>query len=436
MNEPIDGLRTPWGPLIRASARLSDLGDRRRAELLAALLLVLVPLGAASAVIQLAVVPAFWATFVLMCGALTMLSVAYALSRTHRYRLGAMIASIAPVGACVGVGVSNSDDRVWYAFMLIGVLFATLFLRMRGAAIVAAATLAATALVVGFTPGYDRPATWVPPLALQAIFSPLMLLVAHYRNRIEEEKRSAQRALDEAHRLETVGRLAGGIAHDFGNLLAIIRGNATIIAGKGDGSQEIEDIQQAADRAISLVRRLLAYARRQVLEPQSVHLEDVVGGLEGLLRRIVGQNARMVIETPRDLPPVRADVAQLEQVIVNLVVNARDAMPGGGIVTIRMATDELRVRDPARPQVPIGRYVVLDITDTGVGMSEETRARVFEPFFSTKEATGGTGLGLSTVQGIVAQSGGHILVRSRPGAGTTFAVYLPALLDSSPSHAA
>jgi PAS domain S-box-containing protein len=243
---------------------------------------------------------------------------------------------------------------------------------------------------------------------------------------LEEQFRQAQK-------LEAVGRLAGGVAHDFNNLLAVIQINADLVAdpspGKLDSVRDaIQDIRHAAEQGAVLTRQLLAFSRRQIVAPRSLNLYDVVSNTERLLRRLVGEDITLAVKVEPGLGAVMADPAQIEQVVMNLAVNARDAMPHGGRLTIDLANVELdeAYAELHRGATP-GPHVQLTVSDTGFGMDRETQSRIFEPFFTTKELGRGTGLGLSTVFGIVQQSGGSIGVYSEPGHGATFKVYLPRL---------
>jgi two-component system, cell cycle sensor histidine kinase and response regulator CckA len=234
------------------------------------------------------------------------------------------------------------------------------------------------------------------------------------------ERRALEDQLRQAQKMEAVGQLAGGVAHDFNNLLTVIGGYSEIARrriGAGPGANELVEVERAAERATQLTRQLLAFSRQQVMDAVSLDLGEVTAGLLPMLRRLIGEDIEIAVLADDALPAVLADRSQIEQVIVNLAVNGRDAMPTGGTLTI-----ETR---------PVGDDVCLAVTDTGVGMTRETLDRVFEPFFTTKEVGQGTGLGLATVHGIVSQSGGRVHVYSEPDLGTSFKVYLPATDQSA-----
>ena len=244
------------------------------------------------------------------------------------------------------------------------------------------------------------------------------------------DRRALEDQFRQAQKMEAVGRLAGGVAHDFNNLLMVISGYAEVILSQIDAADPLHEkgraIQLAADRATTLTRQLLAFSRKQLLELKVVDVNAIVEDMERLLRPLIGENIELVTILSPEAAHTRADAGQLEQVIMNLVVNAKDAMPAGGRLTIRtenMVVDENHRR--GQHFIRLGHYVTLQVSDTGMGMDRETQSRIFEPFFTTKEKGKGTGLGLSTVYGIVKQSGGYVMVQSELGRGTTFQIYLP-----------
>jgi two-component system, cell cycle sensor histidine kinase and response regulator CckA len=246
------------------------------------------------------------------------------------------------------------------------------------------------------------------------------------------ERKQLEEQLLQSQKMEAVGQLAGGVAHDFNNILTAIVGYTDLLAAEftGDAQQleDLEEIRKAARRAAALTRQLLSFSRKQVLEPRIIDVNAVVTNLDKMLRSLISENIELKTMLAPDVDAARVDPNQLEQVIMNLAINARDAMPEGGLLTIETANATLDENYAARHVSVIpGDYVMIAVTDTGCGMTEETKARIFEPFFTTKPAGRGTGLGLSTVYGIVKQSGGNIWVYSEMGTGTTFKIYFPAI---------
>jgi PAS domain S-box-containing protein len=261
-------------------------------------------------------------------------------------------------------------------------------------------------------------------------------LYVHYifeitdRKRSEAEKEKLQAQLLQAMKMEAVGRLAGGVAHDFNNLLTVIIGNVSMVQAKLSTDDPVTgalvEANKAAERAAALTQQLLAFSRKQIIEPKILNLNDLIADLNAMLVRLIREDIKIRILPGKDLGVARIDVGQFQQVLVNLVVNARDSMPGGGKIVIETSNAELDDGYcSAHPYVKPGRFVMIAVSDTGHGMSDEVKAHIFEPFFTTKAKEGGTGLGLSTTYGVVKQAGGSIEVYSEVGVGTTFKIYLP-----------
>jgi PAS domain S-box-containing protein len=242
------------------------------------------------------------------------------------------------------------------------------------------------------------------------------------------ERNHLQGQLVQAQKMESIGRLAGGVAHDFNNLLSAVMGYAQLAdmqlrtEGRIDGNY-LDEIRNAAERGAQLTSQLLAFSRRQVIEPKVLDLNELITNLDRMLRRLIGEQVELVVLPSSDAGAIRADSGQMEQVITNLVVNARDAMPAGGTLTIQTG----KVTVGVEAAVGAGEYATVAVSDTGVGMPAHVVERIFEPFFTTKERGQGTGLGLSTCHGIVQQNGGHITVASQPGEGSTFTIYMPSV---------
>ncbi|MEW6777125.1 MAG: ATP-binding protein [Bdellovibrionota bacterium] len=269
--------------------------------------------------------------------------------------------------------------------------------------------------------------------ALALAHDRLATLNNELERRVEDRSRdllAVQERLQESQKMEAIGRLAGGVAHDFNNLLMVISGYADVLARRMRLERttpwELGEIKKASERATSLVQQLLAYSRRQILKLRVIELNSLVREIERMLPRLLGEDIQMEIHLPANPISVKADPTQLHQVLLNLAVNARDAMPLGGMLAITLSTVEFeREQDIGGNLMPAGSYAVIEVKDTGIGMDAETKARIFEPFYTTKGLGKGTGLGLSTVHGIVTQSGGAIAVETAPGRGTVFRVFLP-----------
>jgi signal transduction histidine kinase/ActR/RegA family two-component response regulator len=344
------------------------------------------------------------------------------------------------------------------SFLLAGLL--AVLLVGGGAALVSRSTLRPLADFVSFLrvgasgsdsegvyPRFEDPGV-LPPAEIGTLTEAYNRLIeslsnqhAHLREQVQERERAEQalreseEQLRQSQKLEALGTLAGGVAHDFNNLLSVIMGFAQISARSAAGDaalrEDLGQISEAAERASGLVKQLLAFSRKQVLQPQIVDLNHVVAGMEKMLNRLIGEDVVLKTELEPRLARIKADPGQLEQVIMNLVVNARDAMPTGGTVLIQTRNVRLDARYERRPDaIAAGPAVMLAVTDSGVGMDDATRNRIFEPFFTTKPQGKGTGLGLSTVYGIVRQSGGSITVYSRPNEGCTFRCYFPPAVES------
>src|SRR5438874_11789898 len=278
------------------------------------------------------------------------------------------------------------------------------------------------------------------------LFVALMWALAVVFDRSQTEKVVAQNALpqsgkllEQSQKMEAIGRLAGGVAHDFNNLLAVIIGYSDLLLeslGSSDLNRaKVERIKQAANSAASLTRQLLTFSRQQVIQPVVLDINQTVSSTEKMLRRLIKENIEFTVVLDHNLDRVKADPGQIEQIILNLVVNARDAMPNGGKLRIQTG-NVLLEKDVAQAGavVPSGRFVLLEVTDTGTGMDQQTQTHIFEPFFTTKAVGEGTGLGLATVYAIVKQSNGHIEVQSTLGQGSSFKIYLPATKQAGADH--
>ena len=276
------------------------------------------------------------------------------------------------------------------------------------------------------------------------LFVALVWVLAFVIDRSQAEKVVAQdtlarseKLLQQSQKMEAIGRLAGGVAHDFNNLLAVITGYSDLLLESlaEPDRRKVEQIKQAANSAASLTRQLLMFSRQQVVQPMILDINQTVGNIDKMLRRLIKENIEFTVVLDRYLDRVKADPGQIEQIVLNLVVNARDAMPNGGKLRIQTKNVRLEKDSPqAEAGVSQGRFILLEVTDTGTGMDQQTQARIFEPFFTTKAVGKGTGLGLATVYGIVQQSNGHIEVQSTLGHGSSFRIYLPAAEQAGADH--
>jgi PAS domain S-box-containing protein len=242
------------------------------------------------------------------------------------------------------------------------------------------------------------------------------------------EQRHLENRLQQAQKMDAIGRLAGGVAHDFNNLLTVILGYTRLLINRpaNPDSEPLRQVEKAAERAAALTSQLLSFSRHKIVQPSVLNLNEVVANMKTMLERVIGEDVELTTNLAANLGPVRGDRSQIEQVIMNLAVNARDAMPHGGM--LHFATGNVTVEEGGQngnTKLQPGRYVLLEVSDTGCGMSDEVIARIFEPFFTTKEVGRGTGLGLSTIYGIVQQAGGYVDVKSELGRGTSFQIYLP-----------
>ena len=281
---------------------------------------------------------------------------------------------------------------------------------------------------------------WGEAVAVNHLADPaIQAIVINHRDVTERKEaelalRRSEEQLRQAQKMEAVGRLAGGIAHDFNNVLTAIFGYTDLLIDQFHDDDprrsDVEEIRRSAERAAALTRQLLAFSRKQVMQPRLLNLNDVIRSVEKLLTRLVGEDVVLKLDLARDLVPIRADPGQLEQVLMNLVGNARDAMPEGGQLTLSTRNEQGESSD-SRPGLAPALYAVLAVTDTGTGVATGLREHVFEPFFTTKEMGKGTGLGLATVYGIVQQSGGAVYLETEEGQGTTFLVYLPQASERS-----
>ena len=334
-------------------------------------------------------------------------------------------------GMCAGTVVLNASHL---PTLLAFLLSASLPMALRFFAEGTTADSALGAMIIVFATALSLAGAHLNRFFTDSIRLRLELNEANLRLQAEiAEHRATEAALRQAQKLEAVGQLTGGIAHDFNNLLTVVIGNLVLASGRASKNSDILPLLQsalrAAERGVALIQRLLAFARKQRLDPQSVDVGALVAGIEELLRRTVGPGIHLEITADTDLAPAHVDANQVELAILNLAINARDAMPVGG--TLRISLHNQRVDRGSPTELTPGDYTVVSISDTGTGMDEATLAQVFDPFFTTKEVGSGSGLGLPMVQGFAAQSGGAVQIRSMLGEGTTVELWLPQAVESS-----
>ncbi len=359
---------------------------------------------------------------------------AYALSRTRRYLYGALLATVMfPVVGFAHILSGQSVSPIGtLSFLVIGPFFAGAFLGLRGAAFLAVVDVLGIALLRFLELRSGTGEAWElrQALAVNAIGGAVAVLCSAHHQWAEQQRRVMLREREEqlrhAQKMEAVGRLAGGIAHDFNNVLTVIAGGVELLRRRED-RKELRMIEAAAESAMSVTRQLLLLSRHGVVEDRVADLNSIVQGSGQMLSRIIGEGIEVVMELGDDLWSVRVDEGKVQQVLLNLATNARDAMPHGGI--FRVTTENVTSPASEIVRMPPGDYAVVSVADSGVGMSPEVRERIFEPFYTTKPMGKGTGLGLAIVFGIVSRCGGYVQVDSVAGQGTTFRLFFPRVND-------
>jgi signal transduction histidine kinase/ActR/RegA family two-component response regulator len=363
----------------------------------------------------------------------------FLLNRAGRYRAASII--VMAMFPLVGFGQvyfgTTTMPFLSFGYVALAPMLGAIFLPIWGVVALTSMNLAGILFAPAFVSELAAEAPrLVGPLSMNAMVGVLASLYMHHRNGVEADRRRALLAelaererledrLRQAQKLEALGKLAGGIAHDFNNVLMVILGNAALLQRR-DASPEVLRIESAASSAAGLTRLLLAFGRRAVIEPTVLDVGKVVGESVEMVRRLIGEQVAVELDVPGQALAARLDRAQIEQVLLNLATNARDAMPDGGTLRIEVEAITLRPGHPAlAPDATPGRYVCISVADEGIGMDDATRERIFEPFFTTKQKGHGTGLGLASVFGSVSQAGGFIRVWSEPGQGTRFELFFP-----------
>ena len=422
-------LRTLIGP----SARLTEVARIRKSRLLAIVLLTMIVVFAGVDSVYLATVSGYsppWFGYVLLLGA-------FALNRSGRYDPAAVVTlAMFPLVVFSSVISGHSaEPTVTLNYLLLGVVLAGILVSIRGtifmAAIEIAGLLIVPVLAPRAVPGYSA---IVGPLSLIVVGSLLIVLSLTLHDQIESDRRAELKASEErlahAQRMDIIGRLAGSVAHDFNNLLTVILGSATLaeveLADHPKSAGLMSPILEAANRAAALTRKLLVLARQGVSRPEVLEVGAVIGALAPIAQRLVGEQVKVVTDVAPDAGGVRVDPTEFEQTLINLVVNAGHAMPHGGTLTISAARAPAPAGAPAAGAAPSVRELVrVEVADTGAGMDESVRRRAFEPFFTTRPAGQGTGLGLSTCQSVIRGAGGEMEIESAPGRGTCVRILLP-----------
>ncbi len=400
------------------SPAVEGIGERLRARLLATFCVVLIPVGLGSAFVQRLVVPGFEMAFLQILAAVAVFAAIYVLARSRHHCIAARLGAVVPVAMATAIGLSAPEDRIWYAFMVLGVLFAGMFATTRFAVLVAVAGAASIAVVSRLQPAFSDPGLWVPALFFFVGFSALLIVALRMRDRIDDARRralaDAQAVAARAQRFEAVAQLSAGLAHDFNNVLSALYGLIDELSDGGPAPREaVEDLRAVARKASDLTRKVADFGRRMEPRRDPLDLGRVVEAAMPLLDRLCRSDGVAVVYRGPDGPEpwIRGEAMLVEQILLNLVTNARDASRSGQTIRISVAAE--------------GDEAVLRVADEGKGIEAAVLRRIFEPFFSTRGRGDGSGLGLAIVRRFTEQLGGTVRVDSRVGSGTTFEVRLP-----------
>jgi signal transduction histidine kinase/CheY-like chemotaxis protein len=449
--------------LLTPSVSIGDALLLRKIKLLSGLLLAFIGGSILYSFLYLAAGEGFIVNFFWINGTCLVLAIGYWLNRRGHYRWAAILSTVfLSISILVASMLTPGNPRYLFV-MVIPMLLGNLVLSPRGLLILGASILVGMVGLTALGPGITFD-TVIFSMVFFSTLTGLLLMFIHHHNQLQAareeeltkketqyrslaeninevifttdtEHKRLQDQLHQAQKMESIGRLAGGVAHDFNNLLTVIIGYCEMLLDdtkdNPTAASMVKGINRAAERAASLTKQLLAFSRKQIIQPKHLNINELIFNLEKMLRRLISEHIALIIRLEAEPGIIKVDPAQLEQVLMNLAVNARDAMPGGGKLTIETSNIYLddaycRLHSGLVP----GDYVMLSISDTGCGMDEKTEENIFEPFFTTKEPGKGTGLGLSTVYGIVKQSGGHIGFYSQLQKGTTFNIYIPMAADA------